>query len=148
MDEYDAEIIASGVIGSTIGAILARNGVKVLSTGAGAHPKFAVGESMILETSDTLRALAQFVDVPEAEEYRSETVLTHIGATHGVKRHFSFVNHTPDAVHDVAIALQAAIPRIHSPEQEFQDFIDRYPSMQQQFKTARGVRSWTRTDHP
>lgn len=63
VNNYDIAIIGSGIGGSTLGAILARQGLHVVIFEAGVHPKFAVGESMILETSETLRALAVFYDV-------------------------------------------------------------------------------------
>ena len=56
--KFDVAIIGSGINGSLLGAILARNGQKVIIFEAGAHPKFAIGESTILEASETLRAIA------------------------------------------------------------------------------------------
>ncbi|WP_366914206.1 NAD(P)-binding protein [Mastigocoleus sp. MO_188.B34] len=49
--KYDVVIISSGIAGSTLGAILARHGLKVIIFEAKSHPRFAIGESMILETS-------------------------------------------------------------------------------------------------
>jgi len=63
--DYDIAVIGSGIGGSTLAAILARQGLKVVVFEAGSHPKFAVGESMILETSEVLRAMAEMYDVPE-----------------------------------------------------------------------------------
>ena len=54
-ERFDIAIIGSGISGSTLGAILARHGLRVIIFEAGVHPKFAVGESMILETSETMR---------------------------------------------------------------------------------------------
>lgn len=48
--KHDVAIIGSGIGGSTLAAILARQGLSVIVFEAGTHPKFAVGESMILET--------------------------------------------------------------------------------------------------
>ncbi|KKD02453.1 NAD(P)-binding protein, partial [Streptomyces sp. WM6386] len=42
----DVFILGSGLAGSVAGAILARQGTKVVLVDAGQHPRFAVGESM------------------------------------------------------------------------------------------------------
>ncbi len=109
--KYDVAIIGSGMGGSTLAAILARQGLDVIVFEAGQHPKFAIGESTILETSEMMRALAKFYDVPELAYFSSENYFDYAGTTHGVKRHFGFVHHevgkepTPDHT------LQAIIPK-------------------------------------
>ncbi|MBN1666108.1 MAG: NAD(P)/FAD-dependent oxidoreductase [Anaerolineales bacterium] len=108
---YDVAIIGSGIGGSTLAAILARQGLSVLVFEAGTHPRFAVGESMILETSEMMRALAKFYDVPELAYFSSENYLDQAGSTHGVKRHFGFVYHQPEQPPDPDQALQAIIPK-------------------------------------
>ncbi|MCQ3979841.1 MAG: NAD(P)/FAD-dependent oxidoreductase [Anaerolineae bacterium] len=110
-NKYDVAIIGSGIGGSTLGAILARNGMKVVIFEGGVHPKFAVGESMILETSETMRAIAEFFDVPEVAYFSSENYFSYIGTSHGVKRHFSYLHHTPGQEHDLSKTLQAVIPK-------------------------------------
>ncbi len=90
---HDVAIIGSGMGGSTLAAILARQGMDVIVFEAGQHPKFAIGESTILETSEMMRALAKFYDVPELAYYSSENYFDYAGTTHGVKRHFGFVHH-------------------------------------------------------
>lgn len=107
---YDVAIIGSGINGSTLGAILARHGLKVIIFEAGAHPKFAIGESMILETSEALRAIAEFFDVSEAAYFSSENFFAYAGTSHGVKRHFSFVHHQPGQEQNIKHVLQAVIP--------------------------------------
>ncbi|MBA3946886.1 MAG: NAD(P)/FAD-dependent oxidoreductase [Herpetosiphonaceae bacterium] len=108
---FDVAIIGSGIGGSTLGAILARQGLRVIVFEGGTHPKFAVGESMILETSEVLRAMAKFYDVPELAYFSSENYFSHIGTSHGVKRHFSFLYHRPGEEQQVAQSLQAVIPK-------------------------------------
>ncbi len=108
---YDVAIIGSGIGGSTLAAILARQGMRVIVFEAGMHPKFAVGESMILETSEVLRAMADLYDVPELAYFSSENYFGHIGTSHGVKRHFSFLHHSPGHAQDVHKSLQAVIPK-------------------------------------
>lgn len=108
---YDVAIIGSGMGGSTLAAILARQGLSVIVFEASIHPKFAVGESTILETSESMRALAQFYDVPELAYFSSENYFDYAGTTHGVKRHFGFVHHTVGQEPDPQHSLQAIIPK-------------------------------------
>ncbi|MBX0331301.1 NAD(P)/FAD-dependent oxidoreductase [Oscillochloris sp. ZM17-4] len=110
-DRYDIAIIGSGISGSTLGAILARHGLKVIIFEAGAHPKFAIGESMILETSETMRAMAELFDVPELAYFSSENFIAQIGTSHGLKRHFSYLHHREGQPQDLARSLQAVIPQ-------------------------------------
>ena len=111
--KYDVLIIGSGIGGATLASILARNGLAVLVLEAARHPRFAIGESMILETSECMRALAEFYDVPELAYFSSENYLDYAGSTHGVKRHFSYVHHTRGQPLDIGSTLQAIIP--HEP---------------------------------
>ncbi|MEO1392356.1 MAG: NAD(P)/FAD-dependent oxidoreductase [Cyanobacteria bacterium J06634_5] len=111
-ENYDVAIIGSGIAGSTLGAILARHGLKVIVFEAHSHPKFAIGESMILETSETMRAIATLYDVPELAFYSSETYFPWIGTSHGVKRHFSYLYHQENQTqYDLSRVLQAVIPK-------------------------------------
>lgn len=109
--KFDVAIIGSGIAGSTLGAVLARNGLKVIIFEAGSHPRFAVGESMILETSETMRAIAEFFDAPEIAYFSSEYYFPYIGTSHGVKRHFSYLHHIPGQEHNLSRTLQAVIPK-------------------------------------
>mgnify|MGYP002713022932 CR=1 FL=1 len=109
--QFDIAIIGSGIAGSTLGAILARHGLQVIIFEAKSHPRFAIGESLILETSETMRAMADLYDVPELAYFSSENFFPFAGTSHGVKRHFGFLHHTPGQTHDVAHTLQAVIPK-------------------------------------
>ncbi len=109
--KYDVAIIGSGIGGSTLASVLARQGLSVIVFEGGTHPRFTIGESMILETSEAMRTLAEFYDVPEIAYYSSENFYPFIGTQHGVKRHFSFVHHTPGKHVDVHKTLQAVIPK-------------------------------------
>lgn len=112
LNTHDVAIIGSGIGGSTLAAVLARNGLKVIVFEGGTHPRFTIGESMILETSEAMRALAEFYDVPELAYYSSENFYPYIGTAHGVKRHFSFVHHSPGQRASPERSLQAVIPRL------------------------------------
>jgi len=110
--QYDVAIIGSGIGGSTLATVLARQGLSVIVFEGGNHPRFAIGESMILESSEAMRALAEFYDVPELAYFSSENFFSDIGLTHGVKRHFCFLHHSTGQRQAVERSLQAVIPRL------------------------------------
>ena len=109
--DFDIAIIGSGIAGSALGAILARHGQRVVIFEAKSHPRFAVGESLILETSEMMRALAHFYDVPELAYFSTENFLAFAGTTHGIKRHFGFLHHEAGQPHNPQHTLQAIIPK-------------------------------------
>ena len=108
---YELVIIGGGIVGSMLAAAMSRNGVKVLVLEAGTHPKFAIGESMILETSEIMRSLAFVFDVPELEFFSAEHFMPVIGGTHGVKRHFSYLPHREGEAFRTEDVIQAVIPQ-------------------------------------
>ena len=85
---YDIAIIGSGIGGSILATILSKEGVRVVVIES-QHPKFAIGESMILESSEIFRQLAETYDIPEIAYYSSENFKSLVGSAHGIKRHFS-----------------------------------------------------------
>lgn len=107
---YDLAIIGGGIGGSMLAAAMARNGIEVIVLEAGSYPKFAIGESMILETSEIMRSLALVFDVPELEHFSAEHFIPVIGGSHGVKRHFSYVPHREGKKAQHKDVVQAIIP--------------------------------------
>ncbi len=108
---YDLIIIGGSITGGMLGAAMARNGVRVLILEKAVHPRFAIGESMILETSEIMRSLAFVFDVPELEYFSAENFLPLIGTSHGVKRHFSYLPHREGETPDPKDLIQAVIPK-------------------------------------
>jgi FADH2 O2-dependent halogenase len=109
--DFDVAIIGSGIAGSALGAILARQGQRAIIFEAKSHPRFAIGESLILETSEMMRALAYFYDVPELAYFSTENFLDFAGTSHGIKRHFGFLHHEKGQIHNPQHTLQAIIPK-------------------------------------
>jgi len=98
--KYDVAILGSGITGSILAAILARNGVKTLLIEQGVHPRFAIGESTVPETTFHFRLLAARYGVPELNNLSTYTKLRRrVATTCGVKRNFSFVFHRANEKH-------------------------------------------------
>src|SRR5882724_11894699 len=92
--DFDIAILGTGIGGTLLGAILARHGVKVVLFEQGSHPRFAIGESTIPETTILLRLIARRYEVPEiAHLCNFQQVRTHVSSACGVKRNFSFCYH-------------------------------------------------------
>lgn len=95
-DHFDVAILGTGIGGTILGAILARHGLRVLLIEQGTHPRFAIGESTVPETTFLLRFLALRYGVPEIEYLASHQLIRrYVGSTCGIKRGFSFVYHRP-----------------------------------------------------
>ncbi|HZS40459.1 MAG TPA: tryptophan 7-halogenase [Polyangia bacterium] len=97
---YDVIILGAGIGGTLLATILARHGARVLIVEKGEHPRFAVGESTVPETTFLLEVLARRYDVPEIGHLRNfHRVRRHVSAACGVKRNFSFVYHRDGEPH-------------------------------------------------
>lgn len=108
---YDVVILGSGIAGSTLGAVLARSGVRTLLADAGTHPRFAVGESMIPQLVAWLQVLAERYGLPEFEALADATAINErVSNTFGRKRHFGFMLHRPGEEPDPDESHQFVIP--------------------------------------
>jgi FADH2 O2-dependent halogenase len=97
---YDVAVLGTGIGGTILGAALARNGARVLLLEQGSHPRFAIGESTIPETTIMFRVLAQRYRVPEfAYLSNYQNIRTHVSSGCGIKRNFSFAYHRPGELH-------------------------------------------------
>ena len=104
---YDIAVIGGGIGGTTLAMILARNGLSVLILEGGSHPRFAIGESTIPETTLLLRILASRYGVPELTYLSTYCgTLKHISSGCGVKRNFSFFHHTSGEPADLRKSTQ------------------------------------------
>jgi tetracycline 7-halogenase / FADH2 O2-dependent halogenase len=111
--ECDVVILGSGLSGSIMGAILARQGAKVALIDAGHHPRFAVGESMNPQLVEWLHLLAVRYDVPEIKHLLDiKAVTRNLGPSHGRKQSFGFVKHEAGKEPDPREATMFIIPKI------------------------------------
>lgn len=103
-------VLGSGIGGSTVASILARQGVSVAIVDGAKHPRFALGESTIGETTFMMRLLAARYDVPElAQVTTSHGIREHVSDRCGVKTNFGFVYHRPEIDHDPFEVTQCSV---------------------------------------
>jgi FADH2 O2-dependent halogenase len=111
--DCDVVILGSGLAGSVCGAILARQGARVVLVDAGQHPRFAIGESMIPQLVEWLHILKSRFDVPELGYLLDlKSVRKNLGTQHGTKQNFGFVRHAECAEPRPEEAAMLAIPRV------------------------------------
>lgn len=104
-----------------MGCILARQGLKVVIIDNGVHPRFALGESTIGETTYMLRVMAERYDVPEIAHCSSlSNVQKHVTSACGIKRNFGFVYHHEDEVQNPDEVTQCNVSEFpFGPEMHF-----------------------------
>ncbi|MEU9168986.1 tryptophan 7-halogenase [Streptomyces sp. NPDC048420] len=111
--QTDVLILGSGLAGSIMGSILARQGVDVTLIDAGQHPRFAVGESQNPQLVEWLHILAVRYDVPEIKHMLDIKAITeHMGPHHGRKQSFGFVTHRENREPDPREATMFVIPKM------------------------------------
>ena len=89
-DTTDVIIFGSGLVGSFLGALLARQGLSVLVLDDSTHPKFSVGESMIPYLTSVWSGLAKFYDI---DLLSPDKILNDLAASVGIKENFGYVYH-------------------------------------------------------
>jgi FADH2 O2-dependent halogenase len=109
---HDVIIIGSGIAGSLLGSILAKNGADVVLVDGAQHPRFAVGESTIPHLLARLHILATRYGVPEIANLQDiKTITREIGSNFGVKRHFGFQLHREGEEPDPRESVMAGTPK-------------------------------------
>jgi FADH2 O2-dependent halogenase len=107
--DFDVIVLGSGMAGSTASTLLARRGRRVIMLDANVHPRFAIGESTIPQTSQLIQLLAREHDVPELEVLglRSpQGIRDEVTRSCGIKRVFGFAYHREGREHDPTEAHQ------------------------------------------
>ncbi|AGP53580.1 NAD(P)/FAD-dependent oxidoreductase [Streptomyces rapamycinicus] len=127
-DTYDVAILGSGMAGGMLGAVLARNGVRVLLLDAGTHPRFAVGESTIPYTSGMTRIIADRYRVPELKPLSSHKGISRqVSRYCGQKQNFGFVYHRAGTPQNPREINQLVVPSaIRTETHLFRQDVDSY----------------------
>lgn len=126
--EFDVAILGTGLAGTMLGSILARQEISAICVDAGSHPRFVIGESTIPYTSVMMRIVAERFDVPEIKTMSTfESVRAQITTNGGVKRNFGFVYHEEGKPQDPESTNQFSIPNIlHTENHFFRQDMDAY----------------------
>jgi FADH2 O2-dependent halogenase len=91
---FDVAILGSGLAGSMLAAILARHGYRVLLLEKGSHPRFAIGESLLPQSTMWMWILGERFGVPEIQHLANiESIYRHVSPNCGLKRTIGFVYH-------------------------------------------------------
>ena len=91
---YDVAILGSGMSGGMLACILARQGFEVLLLEKESHPRFAVGEALLPQSTMLMWMLGHRYDVPEILHLtRTDSITRHIAPSCGVKRIIGFLYH-------------------------------------------------------
>jgi FADH2 O2-dependent halogenase len=93
-ERYDVAILGSGLGGAMLAAILAKQGHSVLLLEKGTHPRFAIGEAMLPQSSMLMWILGERFGVPEIQHLsNSLSIRQHVSASCGIKRTIGFLYH-------------------------------------------------------
>ena len=92
--ETDVIILGSGLAGSVLATILAKQGHSVCMIERGAHPRFALGEAMQPQSTIWLWMLGEHYNIPELVDLAYPPRSRHAFAKScGIKRSFGFAYH-------------------------------------------------------
>ena len=93
-ETYDVAVLGSGLGGAVLAAILGRQGFRVLLLEKGTHPRFAIGEAMLPQSSMLLWILGERFGVPEIQNLSStEKILQNVSRSCGCKKTIGFLYH-------------------------------------------------------
>ncbi|MCK6549355.1 tryptophan 7-halogenase [Myxococcota bacterium] len=107
--DFDVIILGTGIAGTMLSIILQRAGYKTLMLDNGVHPRFAIGESTIPQTSQMISLLAREFKVPEFHSLGLDSpggLRKNISTNCGVKKLFGFAYHRLGEEHDTREAHQ------------------------------------------
>ena len=92
--KYDVVIAGSGISATMQAAILAKNGLSVLMIESDRHPRFALGEAMLPQSTLWAFIIGEYYDIPEIK-ILSDTnhILEKITSSCGIKHSIAFAYH-------------------------------------------------------
>ncbi|PXX71254.1 FADH2 O2-dependent halogenase [Nocardia tenerifensis] len=102
MQKFDVLILGSGLSGSSLSLCLQASGLRTCMVDPKKHPRFAIGESTIPNTSKLYKLMSIKYGVPELAVLSSFDNLIAAVDTCGMKNNFGFVYHEPGGIADRA----------------------------------------------
>ena len=92
---YDVCIAGSGLYGSVLACILAKQGLDVLILEPGRHPRFSLGEALLPQSAIWPFMLSERYGVPEIGHLsHADRIVDHVTPSCGLKHSIGFVHHT------------------------------------------------------
>ncbi len=124
---YDVAIVGTGLTGSVLATLLARQGAKVLMIDSGIHPRYSIGESVPMVAARMLELMSKRFAVPELENLASFPALRrHVSSNCGIKKNFGFVYHREGQAPDRLEGNQMVAPPFISEYHLFRQDTDQY----------------------
>jgi tetracycline 7-halogenase / FADH2 O2-dependent halogenase len=128
-EPYDVTILGTGIAGTVLATILARQGLKILMIDSGSHPRFAVGEATTPQMTSLLKFLAARFSVPELNNIAKPKLLNrYVSRSCGTKENFGYLYHRDGQKQssDEALMFGAASYLRHNDLHYFRQDIDAY----------------------
>lgn len=111
---YDTIILGAGIAGTILATILAKHGHSVLLIEKGRHPRFAIGESLVVRASMWLWILGKRYDIPEITHLSHiDTIARHVSPGCGFKQSFGFLYHREGQEQQPAESNKLIPPVLH-----------------------------------
>lgn len=122
---FDVIVLGSGLAGSILATILAKQGLRILSIDKSAHPRFAIGEAMTPDTDLMMSILSYKFSIPELGYLSSfESICDNISPSFcGLKRSFNFIYHREGSEQHLQEYNKVGV---HPSSHLFRQEIDRY----------------------
>lgn len=126
---YDVIIGGSGVSASTIAIILAKHDLEVLLVEAEKHPRFAIGEALLPQSSMWMWIVGEYYGIPEIQ-YLSDVdeIVDNITHSCGIKHSVGFAYHEPGKSFSGEYAHQLIPPHLpfYSEGHLLREHVDHY----------------------
>ncbi|HEX2224601.1 MAG TPA: FAD-dependent monooxygenase [Thermoanaerobaculia bacterium] len=127
---FDVAILGAGLGGTVLGSILAKNGFRVVLLEKESHPRFAIGEAMLPQSSMLLWIMGQRYGVPEILNLaKTETIREHVSPNCGIKRTIGFLYHDQEGKRQDPAKAHLLVPPatpINSESHLFRQDVDLY----------------------
>lgn len=92
--KFDIVIAGSGIYGTILGTILAKNGLRVKIIELGKHPRFALGEAMLPQSALWPFIIGEYFQIPEIQHLsHADRIIENITKTCGIKHSIGFAYH-------------------------------------------------------